>query len=182
MYPQHVIYFAQFLDTFPGDTGREAVRRVDLPLFGRRPVESERRNSYIEFMANCGRLWEVRVKFEVWWLVKNGLGIFNNQDDGDADGDEQILNRNAIVQRYGLEDMFDIPSLSTLIIEVWPKVIKQTKEGMRLGLPDCWPAMENLAVWMREGFEERERSVDVRIVESGNPGLTWAGSARQSEE
>lgn len=155
---------------------------MDLSLFGRHPVESERSNSYIEFMASCRGLWEVRVKFEVWWLVKNGFGLSINPDDGDADGDEQILNRTAIVQRYGLQDIFDIPSLSTLIIEVWPKVIKQTKEGMRLGLPDCWPALENLALWMREGFEERARSVDVRLVESGNPGLTWAGSARQSEE
>lgn len=180
LYPQHLVHFAAFLDTFPGTSGWEALRRLELPLFGRHPIESRGmggKNTYLKFLTRCTRLTELTIKFEIWWLLKNGVNpIYNNSTKG-----EEVLDRDAVVERYGLKNIFNLRSLTAAVIEVWPKIIRHTKQGIGLEVPDCWSTMESLAQWVREGFGEKGRRVDVRVEESGNSGLRWAGGRKATK-
>jgi hypothetical protein len=180
LYPQHIVYFAQFLATFPNDEGFAAIRRLDLQLFGRyKPVDGNG-SAYIDFMMRCTGLTSVRMKFEMWYLLKPDrapdklptLVEFEEYAD-------RVLNFDTLVEVHGLVRLFELRSLNRLIIEVWPKVIAKTKQGLRPLVPDCWPLMERVAEWLRKGFKERGMRVEVRLVEIGNSGIRWDGMEKR---
>lgn len=169
LYPQNIVYFSQFLSTFPNNAGFGSVRRLDFQLFGRhRPMLGEG-NAYVEFMKRCPRLSEVRVKFEVWHLLQRTPGKWLMPDS------ERMRLIENIPEAFGLEGLFEVSSLTSLTIEVWPRTVARTSQGVRVVVPNCWGEMERVAEWLRMGFEERGMEIGLRLVESGNAGLRWDG-------
>jgi hypothetical protein len=177
LYPQHCIYFAQFLRTFPANDGFAAIRRLDFQLFSRHRPDAGQTNAYIELMKKCEGVTEVRMKFEMWYLLKHRLD-YSSRTQFTLDELEQrsreTLDLDRIVAVYRLEGLLELLGLTRLTIEVWPRIHVFTTVGIITAVPDCWPLMEGLVEWVRKGFAERGRRVEVRLVESGNAGLRWA--------
>jgi hypothetical protein len=180
LWPQYLVYLGQFLSTFPDNAGFAAVRRVNFEAFGRHVLRvvgagGVRRNDYIQFMKKCTDLLDVSLKFETWHLLKKYPKVAAPMP---ADGVElhQLPSVEDVIAMYGLQGLFELESLRTLYVEVWPKVCPPSIIGfVGYDVPDCWAVMENLVGWIREGFDKRGRKVDVRLVESANPGMKWAG-------
>ncbi|KAF1915874.1 hypothetical protein BDU57DRAFT_573259 [Ampelomyces quisqualis] len=182
LYPHHAIYFAQFLSTFPENTGFASIRRLDFQLFGRHVPQLadgvRDRNAYIDFMKRCTGLTQVRIKFEMWYLLRRRFTETNSPSYWAASPwTPEPLSVEGIVELYRLDDLFQLTDLTELTIEVWPKAVTRTAKGVLHVTPNCWPVMEKLAVWIRNGFAERGRKVSIVLSESSNSGLRWAGEA-----
>ncbi|KAF2030951.1 hypothetical protein EK21DRAFT_64297 [Setomelanomma holmii] len=178
MYPQHTIYFAQFLCTFPGIEGFGAIRRLDFPLFSRHRPDSGRPNSYIELMQRCEGLTEVRVKFEIWYLLMKRLSLFpvNRLTPEELEQQaQQILDLDRLIVTYRLDGLLELPSLTRVTVEVWPRVTVATTSGLKTTMPNGWSVMKGLVEWIKRGFEERGRDAEVVLLEGGNSGLRWPG-------
>jgi hypothetical protein len=169
LYPHDIIYFSHFLSTFPGNEGFSALRKLDLQFFGRSRPDVGRENAYMAFLRKCAGLTHVSIKFEVWNLVKEQP---NKSMMGDGLGMEIM---DDIEVAFGLEGFFGMENLVRLTIEVFPKAVAKTSVGLEVVVPDCWPKMERVAGWIRQGFSERGRHVDVELVEGTSSGLRFPG-------
>lgn len=178
LYAQHIVYFARFLSSFPDKSGFASIRRLDFQLFGRKipqVVDGVReRNTYIEFMKLCTGLTQVRIKFEMWYLPSRRC---TPSYWGTTTWNPEIFTVDGLVEMYRLADLFDIPQLTKIVVEVWPKKLRHMSQSRRHLTPDPWPVMEKVVEWLMVGWEERARKVGVELVESGNSGLRWAGGS-----
>ncbi|KAF2251339.1 hypothetical protein BU26DRAFT_603782 [Trematosphaeria pertusa] len=175
MYPDNLDYFAKFLDTFPGEQGWTAVRRLYFTLFDRNGVFHAKRNGYIDFMHRCTGLTEVTLKFNVRKLLDKqtvllpyvALAHMNiSQSAG-------FLTLDEVTAMHGLEAIFEVSSLNKVYIDVFPRIYLHA-EGLADGvLMDGMELIEELAEWMREGFRRRGRSAAVVVREVRTEGLTW---------
>ncbi|KAH3944136.1 hypothetical protein HBH53_164200 [Parastagonospora nodorum] len=168
LYVQHLVHFSQFLSTFPHNQGFAAIRRLDFQLFSRHKPSPGKPNSSVEFMKRCPELTQVHMKFDVWQLVQH-------EKEQWTPVDTELVMLEDIASTFGLAALLDVGSLVTLTIELWPKTIARTSMGIKVVVPDCWPAMEDVVAWLRKGFKERGKKVDVKFVESGNAGIRWYG-------
>jgi hypothetical protein len=168
LYTHDLVYFSQFLSTFPGNEGFKALRRLDLQFFGRHRPMPRGDNAYVSFMRKCLNLTQVKIKFEIWHLLKHSPKEWLE----DESAMEMLDN---IETRFGLSGLFELENLAKLTIEVFPKTVARTSKGMEVVVPNCWPAMERVAEWIREGVRERVRSVDVEFVEGTSSGLRFPG-------
>jgi hypothetical protein len=173
LYTHDIVYFSQFLSTFPGNEGFKALRRLDFQLFGRHIPRPGGDSAYISFMSKCPNLRQVKIKFEIWHLLKYSPNKWLEDEPA-----TELLDD--IESSFRLEGLFGIKSLVKLMIEVFPKTIAKTSTGVKVVVPDCWPAMERVADWSREGFRERRQSVDVELIEGTNSGLRYPGGGTQS--
>jgi hypothetical protein len=148
LYTHDIVYFSQFLSTFPANEGFKALRKLDLEFFGRHRPTPGGDNAYISFMKRCPNLKHVKIKFEIWHLLKHSP----NKWLEDEPAMEMLDN---IESDFGLEGSFEMKRLVKLTIEVFPKTAARTSKGMGVVVPNCWPAMERVAEWIREGIRER---------------------------
>jgi hypothetical protein len=176
LWPQYLVYLSQFLSNWPDNTGFAAVRRLNFEAFGRHvppAIGDVRKNEYIGFMKKCRGLWNVRIKFELWHLLKMypKLAAPTSADVREL---YKILSVEDIIAMYGLQELFELQNLRTLHVEVWPKVFPPSIRGFFEHAPDCWAVMECLVGWLKRGFEDKGMKVEVRLVECANPGVRWA--------
>jgi hypothetical protein len=174
LYPQHIVHFSAFLSTFPSGAGFAAIRRLDFQLFGRQSGNGA--GAYLEFMRRCTGLTEVRIKFEIWYILKRLCGTNIEMRTLEIRQYAAFgLKCSDMVEMYRLAGLFELASLTKLTVEVWPKVLRRTSSGLLDVVSNFWPVIEELVEWIKKGFEKRERDVDVLLVECGNSGLRWAG-------
>lgn len=166
LYFQHLVHFSQFLSTFPHSQGFVAIRRLDFQLFGRHKPIPGKLNPSIEFMKKCPELTQVRMKFDVWQLLQH-------EKEQWVHVDTELVMLEDIPAAFGLSALWDVEGLVTLTIELWPKALARTSMGIKVVVPDSWPGMENICEWLRKGFAEKGRKIDVRLVESCNAGIRW---------
>jgi hypothetical protein len=176
LWPQYLVYLSQFLSMFPDNAGFAAVRRLKFEAFGRHVplgIRGVRMNEYLEFMKKCSGLVDVRIKFEIWHLLKRYPKVAAPMP---ADLRElyKLPGVQDIIAKYGLQELFELQSLRTLHVEVWPKVSPPSIRGFFEYVPDCWAVMESLVEWLKQGFEDMGMKVDVRLVECANQGMRWA--------
>lgn len=173
LYPQNVDFLSSFLETFPLEEGFAAVRRLDFLMFGRYHPAPGEKNTFVDLVLKCKGVSEVTLKFEVWNVLKRKSNHRRIATDELRESGEQIPELEAIIETYGLEDILGSKSLVALTIEFWPKLTVHTRTGVYTEMPDCWPVMERLTEWLRQGFRTRGMEVDVRLVPSANEGLRW---------
>lgn len=182
LYPQHTIYFTNFLATFPDNTGFSAIRRLDFPLFGRlgqiRNIAPS--SAFVALMKRCPNLTEIRLKFLVYHLLKHRMNHVTRTPlaPAELEARTQLIDLDALIRTYELAALRELPSLTKITIEIWPRIVAQTTRGLRSVVADWRPVMEQLVNWLRSGLAEQGLRVDVKIEESGTPGLRWEGERR----
>jgi hypothetical protein len=176
LYPAQVACFTHFLDTLPHKTGFSALRRLDFQLFSRHQTDVGQGNVYIDFMKLCPRLTQVCIKFEVGYLTRDDLARNSENELPStfwAFSGTRILELEQLVDAYQLGGLLELESLIKITVEVWPRIRVGDRWGMEGVLMDCKPLIERLAEWLRSGFEQKGRNVDVYVVEADTPGLRW---------
>ena len=106
------------------------------------------------------------MKFDVWQLVQH-------EKEQWIPVDMELVLLEDIAATFGLSALWDVESLVTLTIELWPKALARTSMGIKVVVPDSWSGMQDICEWLRKGFSEKGMKVDVRLVESCNAGIRW---------
>lgn len=156
MYPEQAECFTMFLESLSENDQRfAAIRKLDFQLFGRYQPNAGTRNIYIELMKRCTGLTQVTLKFEAGYMT---IDSCNWAEDviipptmlWDFDlwtfDQTRIRELEDIIAIYRLDDLLDVESLQTLIIEAWPRIRVSGRHGMQNVLVDCAPLIERLVV------------------------------------
>jgi hypothetical protein len=181
LWPQYLVYLSQFLSTYPDNSGFDAVRKLGFEAFGRHIPSIHggvRKNAYIGFIKKCSGLLNVTIKYEVYYLLKNWPAMTTTPLSTDELALYKLLNTENIANIYILHGLFELKTLKTLVVEVYPRAFPVSIGGFYEYISDCWPVMEGLVEWLREIFRARGMKVDVSLLEVGNPGMGLAGGQR----
>lgn len=171
--------FSAFLATFPGTSGFAAIRRILVLYFNTdlRTHDVAQRASLWNFLGRCNSLRELGLQFRMMNLLKSTTSCWDltMTDPGEEDVDETSCLRSLedLVRACGLNSLFEVPMdwLRTMVLEEWP--VERSEERITL---KAMPLMEELAGYLREGFRERGRDVDVVIRGEFTLGVRWGNT------
>ncbi|KAI4947310.1 hypothetical protein J4E91_006662 [Alternaria rosae] len=132
MYPEQAERFTMLLESLSeNDQGFAAIRKLDFQLFGRYQSSAGTRNIFIELMKRCTWLTQVTLKFEAGYMTIDSCNwaedviippIMLWDFDLCTFDQTRIRELEDIIAIYRLDDLLDVESLQTLIIEAWPRI------------------------------------------------------------
>ncbi|OAF98782.1 uncharacterized protein CC84DRAFT_1169927, partial [Paraphaeosphaeria sporulosa] len=171
---QSLKQFSRFLSTFPGSSGFDAVRRLEVEYFDLdlRRHDRVQRAALWKFLGECGRLRELTLQFRVMNLLEANVScydvVMSDLRQEDVDGMSHLRSLKDVVEACGVDRLFEVElgELRTMYLEVWPTTLAEGVEevtGRSAVVLMAMPLIEELVGYLREGFVARGREVEIVI-------------------
>ncbi|KAF2867501.1 hypothetical protein BDV95DRAFT_598157 [Massariosphaeria phaeospora] len=177
---QGAINLTRLLDTFPGEQGFAAVRRLSFErwLAGHTAVRDVEEG--VPLMKRCTGLSELGLRLTCSNLITTPMLYFQAMEDRET-SEDHLMTLEEVVRRHRFEEILELRSLNKLFLDVFRFMrLAYFRDFFESVLIDCMPLMQELAEWLRRGFSARGMRVEVIVMESTDEGLSGFWSDRST--